>query len=57
MMKFNIHKRGFWFRIFGWGASVINTKDYGMLFSERYGYQKRIRFGNWKIILLKPRHE
>ena len=50
-MSFHISKRGFWFRVGNWGLSVSNERP---LFSERYGYTKVLRLGQWGIQVLKP---
>jgi len=46
--------RGFWFRIFGYGVSVINREIYQPLFSVRNGFVKEYRVGRWGIKILKP---
>jgi hypothetical protein len=40
---------GFWFRIFGFGVSIQNRVKHPALFSERNGFKKTMRFGNWAI--------
>ncbi len=49
-----IYNGGFWFRLFGWGLSIANKVKNPPLFSERYGYKKVLRIGNWGIKLLYP---
>lgn len=44
--------RGFWFRIYGYGLSIINRERYPAPFSVRYGYVKEIRIGRYGIKLL-----
>ncbi len=48
-----ITNRGCWFRIFGRGISFLKSAP---LFSERNGYRKAIRFGEWRFIYL-PKYE
>lgn len=38
-----------WFRIFGVGLLIKDTKRHAMIFSERYGYARFIRVGRWII--------
>lgn len=45
--------RGFWFRIYGYGLSVINRQVYPAPFSVRHGFVKEIRLGNYGVKLLK----
>jgi hypothetical protein len=51
MKIFQYHKvNGFlWFRFFGKGLCIKNTKKWPKLFSERNGYTKHIMIGNWLI--------
>ncbi len=42
-----------WFRIFGYGISVVRKQKYHPLFSERYGYRKKIWVGPWGIEWLR----
>ncbi len=42
-----------WFRVFGYGLRAKNLKLYGLLFSEREGYAKYYRIGNWSFKALK----
>lgn len=42
---------GAWVRVFGYGLAISNTPP---LFSERAGYRKTIRIGNWKAVALRP---
>jgi hypothetical protein len=47
-------KHQFWIRIFGKGITARNiNKTYGLLFSERNGYKKYIKMGNWVISYLR----
>lgn len=43
----------FWIRFFGVGFSIKNTKIAPLRFSERNGYTKSIRIGNFFISYLK----
>lgn len=52
MIAFCRHKRGFWFRIFGYGLSVNDRSQYTP-FSVRNGYQRELRVGRFGIKLLK----
>jgi hypothetical protein len=40
---------GFWFRVFGYGLAINNTKPF---FSERFGYRKVLRIFGIKIEVL-----
>lgn len=42
-----------WFRVFGVGFSGKETTKNFLTFSERYGYTKYIRIGNWIITIIK----
>lgn len=42
-----------WFRIFGKGLSWKEISKHPLLFSERYGYKKTLKIGNWVFGLLK----
>lgn len=42
----------FWFRIFGKGLHFKNVNTHPLLFSERNGYSKCLRVGNWSIRVL-----
>lgn len=45
----------FCFRVRGWGLWFARYKDLRPFFSERNGYQKVWRIGNWaRVVLLKP---
>jgi len=43
-----------WFRFWGYGLHGKNIKKHGLLFSERNGYTKYFKIGNWIIKILKP---
>lgn len=43
-----------WFRVFGYGLHVKDTRKRFLLFSERNGYKKRLQIGNYSIRILKP---
>lgn len=53
---FNAHfsKGLWWFRIFGYGVHWKSLKTHPLLFSERYGYTKKLLIGNWCFGILKP---
>lgn len=53
MIRFNAGKCGFWFRIFGYGLSVNDRKNYTP-FSVRNGFRRELRLGRWGIQGLKP---
>lgn len=42
-----------WFRIFGYGFHFRDHNLYSPLFSERYGYKKRLHIGSWCFGLLR----
>lgn len=45
----------FWFRFFNaYGFHGKNVKIWGLMFSERVGYIKRLKIGNWSFKILKP---
>ncbi len=47
-------EKGFgWFRIFGGGLKWKNLNNHYLMFSERYGYQKGLNIGHWRIGILK----
>ncbi|MBN3948412.1 MAG: hypothetical protein HWQ38_18935 [Nostoc sp. NMS7] len=46
---------GFWFRIFGKGASICDRSKHPPLFSERKGLKKGFRFGKWRVNFLFDR--
>lgn len=48
-----VTNRGFWVRILGRGVSFLKSAP---LFSERNGYRKTIRFGEWRFMYL-PKDE
>jgi len=43
---------GMWFRLFGYGLSIENTDKRSLIFSERNGYIKTIKIGNYSIKFL-----
>lgn len=49
MTSWYFSKEGFWFRIFGYGISIVHRQEYHPLFSERYGYRKRLWVGSWGL--------
>lgn len=42
-------KGKFWFRILGYGLSFKDITIHEMIFSERNGYAKYLKIGNWII--------
>lgn len=44
-----------WFRIKGWGIHGKDLRKHPSLFSERYGYTKKLVIGNWIFGFLTPR--
>ena len=49
----HISKGIWWFRIFGYGIHWKNINIYPPLFSERYGYSKKLKIGFWYFGILK----
>lgn len=51
-VQFLSYQGGFWFRLFGYGLSINNSR---LTFSQRNGYTKyaRLPFG-YKAVWLKP---
>lgn len=43
-----------WFRLFGYGIYWRDTRRYKILFSERKGYSKVLRVGNFLVRFLTP---
>ena len=52
---FSFYSGGFWFRLFGFGLSVVDNKKHPMLFSMRMGLKKYIKVGNWRISFLRKK--
>jgi hypothetical protein len=49
-------EKGFWWvSIFGWVLSGKDLRNNPLLFSERYGYTKFIKIGNWALELKRRR--
>lgn len=44
---------GFWFRVFGYGLAGKDIRKHPLLFSERYGYTKGIKIGNFFFHILQ----
>lgn len=42
-----------WLRIFGLGFAYKDTRIHPLLFSERNGFVKMIKIGNWNIKAIK----
>jgi hypothetical protein len=53
-LSFYCWRRGFWFRIYGYGLCVKLRDGHVPLFSERYGYRKAHYFGPLRIEGLRP---
>lgn len=53
MLQVSFRKGGFWFRIFGWGLTVIDRSKWTP-FSVRNGYSTECRIGKYGIKILKP---
>lgn len=50
---FVVTARGdFYFRVLGYGLSF--TKNFPVMFSERYGYCRVLRIGRWAVRWLTP---
>lgn len=45
------HESGFYFRVAGYGLAV--ERDMPVLFSERYGHRRVLRFGHWAVQWLR----
>lgn len=43
----------FWFRFFGYGLHGKDTTKNRLLFSERNGYRKYLKIGNWIFRFIK----
>lgn len=54
IFSYSVIKGMFWFRFFGYGAVIKDTKFHGLLFSERNGYVKRLQIGKYSIKIIKP---
>jgi hypothetical protein len=46
-------KGAWWFRVFGIGISWKDVRLHRLLFSERNGYYKGLKIGNWIFHYLK----
>jgi hypothetical protein len=44
----------FWFRIFGYGITGKDVRKHRLYYSERHGYQKFLKIGNWYFKWLTP---
>lgn len=53
MIRYNKDEVCFWFRIFGYGLSIINRNKQPAPFSVRIGHTKEWRIGKWGIKILK----
>jgi len=45
---------GFWFRVFGWGLTIIDRTMQQQPFSVRSGIIKERRFGKYGVKILRP---
>ena len=54
IIQLQTYNGGFWFRLFGYGFSVVNRHKHAALFSERLGYIKVLRLGRYSIKSLLP---
>lgn len=46
-------RRGFWFRVFGWGLHVKLARGHVPLFSEHYGYRRAWYVAGLRIEVLR----
>jgi hypothetical protein len=53
ILQIHISKEMFWLRVLGCGLHGKNTSIHHLTFSERLGYEKNIRIGNWSFKYLK----
>ena len=53
ILSYYYENRFGWFRIFGIGLKFKDITIHKMLFSEKNGYSKNIKIGNWLIGYLK----
>ena len=53
-MRYQRHRNGLWFRIFGYGLSVNDRKRNPAPFNHRTGTQHEYRLGRWGIKILRP---
>jgi len=44
-----------WLRLFGYGIAWKNTEYHPYLFSERFGYTKTLKIGDWSFKILKKK--
>ena len=52
IVNFYIEKHLGWLQVFNWGFSWKNVKVHPLYFSERNGYTKYVKLGNWVFIKL-----
>lgn len=45
----------FWFRLFGVGLVIKDTRKHSLTFSERHGYSRIIKMGNYAVGFLPER--
>lgn len=50
-----IGKGIYWFRIFGYGLCIKNTKYFNLPFSHRHGHVKYFKIGKLVVTTLKPK--
>jgi hypothetical protein len=48
------NNRLYYFRLFGYGLTFKDVRYHPPLFSERYGYTKRLKLGSWRVGVLRP---
>lgn len=53
MIHYHKYRGGFWFRIFGYGLSIVNRRIHPPPFSERNGFRKPLKLCGYAINLLK----
>lgn len=53
ILQIRVFTGGFWFRVFGYGLTVLKLSDYPPLFSQR-GKPMRVIAG-YKVNVLKPK--
>lgn len=54
MIKWYASRGCAWFRVFGFGLACTNHRVNPPLFSERYGYRKRLHIGHLCFKILVP---
>lgn len=56
IIGYHKYEGGVWIRLLGWwyGISIESIRVCGYSFSERNGYSRYLRVGDWKIKVLSP---